>query len=165
MEEAEELLSEFVDLNLDSIEAIAKSFEEEISERIKRFFESPRTPKYLREIISAVELYRREILPKVEDGDRIRLAEIPYIPEEYDYLSECIDRLKRRKNLENLNLKLRDLLKIELERKDDGIYVRILDPQPCEHIQPLGRLSTDLPKEREQRTLTEDKEGERREEL
>jgi len=165
LKEAEELLPEFVDINLDSIEAITRSYEEEISERIKRFFESPRTPNYLKEIISAIELYRREILPNVEDGDRIRLAEIPYIPQGYDYLSKCIDLLKRRKNLENLNSKLRDLLKIELEKNDDDIYVRILDPQPCEHIEPIGRLSTDLPKEKEQGKLIESKESERREEL
>ncbi len=153
LKEAEELLPEFVDLNLDSIEAITRSYEEEIGLRIERLFK--RMPAYLREIISAIELYRREILPNVEDGDRVRLAEIPYVPQEYNYLSECISLLRRRKNLENLNLKLRDLLKIELEKNDDDIYVRILDPQPCEHIEPIGRLSTDLPRERDQIKLIE----------
>jgi len=140
LEEAEIHLHKIIELNIKSISNIAKSYELEKQQLIRLYFEN--LPDYMKEIVSAIELMKKEL----DQPTEIPLMNIPYQPsnENYSHFSKCIDRLKRRKNIETLNNKLREYFGFELKRKNGIIIADIITLEPCNHIQPLGKLTQTL---------------------
>jgi len=137
LSEAEDHLSEFIDINVSSIVKIAEALEEEVKLYAKTFFDN--LPSYMKEIVSAVELWRRT----QPETNTINLKEIPYQPkdtETYAYFSRCINRLLKRKNVEKLNEKLQRYFNFRLKRVNKDFEVFLLNTSPCEYIEPLGTL-------------------------
>jgi len=117
LEEAEENLSLYVDINLQSIANLARLWDRLREENARAFFGS--LSDYMQEIVSAVLHYRRAN-PSALTVD---LASIPYEPENreaYPYFSKCIDNLKRRKRLEGLNEQLKDYFGFQLGKDAPG---------------------------------------------
>ena len=91
---AEETLSEFVQLNLQSIRNMIKSLDEE-----EQFFANSwikTAPDYMKEIIYAVEVQRRKGIL----GQSFMINGIEYKPsiETYTHISQCVQKLLKRKS-------------------------------------------------------------------
>jgi len=144
IQEAEEHLADYVNINLESVANLAQAWTRIRTDQAKAFYES--APDYLREIISAVLLYRRAH-PEVE---RIELHRIPYQPESqeaYRYFSRCINKLRQRKRLDTLNERLKSFYGFQLVRADGDFIVEYFDdPKPPEDLELIGSLNhlTDL---------------------
>jgi len=165
IEEAEELLNDFIEINLESIKELSQQYEELRIESAKTYFEN--LPDYLKEIVSAILLYRKEKPNEV----KIKLETIPYDPENkeaYPYFSKCIDLLKRRKKLENLNRKLRDYFGFQIIKIDNNFEVEFFEtPKPPEDLKLIGSfrnfvdfvnssfLQTDIFKEDKEKGVSE----------
>jgi hypothetical protein len=143
IKEAEEQLNDFITINLESIKELSQQYEELRIELAKTYFEN--LPDYLKEIVSAILLYRKEKPNEV----KIKLETIPYDPENketYPYFSKCIYKLKSRKKLENLNRKLRDFFGFQLERINDNFEVLFFEtPKPPEDLKLIGKIFTNSP--------------------
>jgi len=145
LREAEERLKAYVSINLESIATITSSIEEMREYRARSFFHS--LPEYLKHIISAIELYKREVRKEYsgkgqipEELRRIRLDRLPYVPrsETYNYFSRCISNLKKkRRNLDRVLL--REVFKIDIIPKEGYFEVELLSWRPLP-IEPLGTL-------------------------
>ena len=143
--EADERLKAYVNLNLESIATITSSMEEMKQYRAKSYFHS--LPEYLKHIISAIECYRRwvrkEYLGKgqiPEELRRVRLSELPYVPNSktYTHFSRCISNLRKKRRELDRDL-LREVFKIDIIPKGKDFEVEILSWNPLP-IEPLGIL-------------------------
>lgn len=136
LEEADELLSEYVNINLQSTADLCSMWDKLRTEQAKTFFEN--LSDYMQEIVGACILYKRE----KPETTTITLDQIPYQPKNYDYFSKCIDRLKRRKTLQALNETLRNFYGFQLVQTDGSFTVEYFEnPQPPEDLKPLGFLN------------------------
>jgi hypothetical protein len=141
IDRANDLLGAVIRLNLESIAKIAASWKQEQEEYGKLLFRT--LPDYMRDIISAVELWRRQ--PDRKET-QILLTDIPYKPEHYNYLSQCVSRLTKRKGqavTDELE-KIRKHFAIELTQKDKAWLVTLLTTEPQPLIQPIGTLFSNL---------------------
>ncbi|RLC73475.1 MAG: hypothetical protein DRI26_00780 [Chloroflexi bacterium] len=140
--EAEELLGDYIDINLGSIANLAAMWTVMRTDQAMTYFQN--ASDYMKEIISAVLHWKRGGDP---DAVKIALDAIPYQPQDqktYKYFSRCISRLKKRKRLDVLNERLRDYYGFQFIRKDDVIEVEYLkNPAPPEDLPLIGfiRLS------------------------
>jgi len=136
LEEAEDLLSDYVDINLRSIVDLCSMWDRLRTDQAKAYFEN--LSDYMKEIVSACILYKRA-KPEVTT---VNLNDIPYQPESYDYFSKCIDRLKRRKKIQSLNETLRNFYGFQLVQNDGGFMVEYFEnPRPPEDLKPIGFLN------------------------
>jgi len=136
LEEAEDLLSEYVDINLQSIADLCRMWDRLRTDQAKAFFES--LSDYMKEIVSACILYKRE----KPETTTVKLSDIPYQPESYDYFSKCIDRLKRRKRIQSLNETLRNFYGFQLVQSNSDFTVEYFEnPKPPEDLKPIGFLN------------------------
>jgi len=146
LREADERLKAYVNLNLESIATITSSMEEMREYRARSYFHS--LSEYLKHIISAIELYKREVRKEYlgrgqipEELKRVRLDKLPYVPgsETYTYFSKCLDRLRRKRRGFDRVL-IREVFRIDIIPKERYFECEILswDPLP---IEPLGTLS------------------------
>lgn len=141
LELAEEYLPQFVELNLESISRINQAYAEEQTIFAKTVFES--SPSYLKEIISAIELWRRE-----KGEEEFLLSQIPYKPSDptYKHFSKCINKLNNRKNIDSLLETFQRHYRFSLIQIDRREWrVRLLDKNPINYIEPIGRLYTVSP--------------------
>ena len=141
LEEAEDLLEDYVNINLESIGRLCEMWHTLKIDRVHNYF--ARLPGYLKEIVSAVLRYKK-VKP---DSVSVNLHEIPYEPEDtetYRYFSRCINRLAKRKNLDGLNEKLQNYFGFQVIKKDSSFIVQYFeDIHPPEDLPLLGfiRLS------------------------
>ena len=138
---AEEYLSEILEINFESIRNIVQTLEERREDIILRVFDT--LPNYLKEIVSAIELYKRFIrdIEDIKVPHAIALRKIEYVPgsSSYTYFSMVIkDALKG--NPYKYNDKLREYFKFELSNDNGEILATIYDLTPTEAIKPLGNL-------------------------
>jgi len=136
--EAEELLSDYIEINLDSIKTLAQMWDSLRVDQAKTYFEN--LPEYLKEIVSAT-IHNKRNTPNVV---KVKLAEIPYEPDNqkaYPYFSKCLNLLKRRKRLDRLNEKLRNYFGFQIERNDDTFSVLYFEsPQPPKDLKLIGNF-------------------------
>ena len=136
--EADEKLQTYLDINIESFRNLAVDWRKEMGETISFYYAN--LPTYLKEIVSAVELLRRNKPEYVKNNPTVKLREIPYQPENYQYLSKAIDRLKKLKKKDRLN-DLMEYFKVKIMRDSKGEWIaEILDVNPIQYINPLGKL-------------------------
>jgi len=136
LEEADDLLSEYVDINLQSIVDLCRMWDRLRADQAKAYFEN--LSDYLKEVVSACILYKKAH----PEATSINLSSIPYQPENYDYFSKCIDRLKRRKRLDSLNEALRNFYGFQLVQNDSGFTVEFFEnPRPPDDLKTIGFLN------------------------
>jgi len=136
LEEAEDLLSEYVDINLQSILDLCSQWDKLRTDQAKAYFEN--LSDYMKEIVSACILYKKT-KPEVTT---VRLEEIPYQPENYNYFSKCIDWLKRRKRIQSLNETLRNFFGFQLVQNDSSFVVEYFEnPRAPEDLKTIGFLN------------------------
>lgn len=136
LEDAEGYLKSYVELNLNSIGVLSKEYAKEMAAQRSTLFSG--LSDYLKEIISAVELWRRSKPAE----QMILLQLIPYEPknkEAYPTLKECIRPLNRLKNpAQTLDLIVKHF-GIDIVKDDVGSWKVILrDSEPINEIVPLG---------------------------
>jgi hypothetical protein len=137
LELADELLPDYVQINLDSIAALCQMWERLRADQAVAFYEN--SPSYLKEIISACIHHKRNN-PGIVSAP---LEQIPYEPEDrgtYAYFSRCVNKLRQRKRLDELNEALRGYFGFQLVERDGGFTVEYLEgPRPPEEIKLIGR--------------------------
>jgi len=133
--EADEHLSRLVDINVQSIINIAKAYQQEIEAYASTYFKN--LPEYMIEIVSAIELYRRLKSPK---SSSVQLREIPYEPPGGRYFSKAIDRLLRRKNVDEVNVKLQKYFGFQLKQLENDYEAFYTKLEPCRYVTPIGQL-------------------------
>ncbi|MGP8069796.1 MAG: hypothetical protein ACLP5V_07895 [Candidatus Bathyarchaeia archaeon] len=138
LEHADDLLSEVVNLNVQSIRNIATNWTTENADYAESYFKN--LPTYLREILSAIELWHRA---HPESGE-VGIAQIPYQPSDltYTHLSKCLNRLTKRKprGLGGVILEIEHHYHYQLQERDGNWEVTFLDPKPNTAIEPIGKL-------------------------
>jgi len=138
--EAEEQLTQYVNINLDSIATLCQMWDAMKADQAKAFFAN--CSDYLREIISACLHHKRNKPEAVS----IPLEQIPYEPEDkvtYAYFSKCVDRLKRRKKLDMLNENLRSFFGFQLINDDGNFTVEYFEfPKFPEELKLIGNYGS-----------------------
>ena len=138
LEEAEDLLSEYVNINLQSIADLCRMWDRLRADQAKAYFEN--LSGYMKEIISAI-LHHKKHNP---DAVTVQLDKIPYTPEDqeaYKYFSRCINKLKQRKRLSSLNETFRNFFGFQIERQDDDTFsiTYFENPKPPEDLNLIGK--------------------------
>ena len=140
LQEAEEHLSDLLKINFESLRLIAATYQETKEQGDLRAFDM--LPTYMKEIASAVELWRRSLT----DADRqtlhaplsFYLNTLEYTPETADYFSQVL--LNARKgNPERYNEVLKEHFSFEV-KKDKDLMVWVFDLTPMLHVKVLGNL-------------------------
>ena len=140
LQEAEEHLSDLLKINFESLRLIAVTYQETREQGDLRAFDM--LPTYMKEIASAVELWRRSLT----DADRqtlhaplsFYLNTLDYTPETADYFSQVL--LNARKgNPERYNEILKEHFGFEV-KKDKDLMVWVFDLTPMLHVKVLGNL-------------------------
>ena len=137
LELAEELLSTYVQINLDSIATLCQMWDQLRADQAAAFFEN--SPDYLKEIISAV-LHHKKHNPEAISAP---LDQIPYEPENkgtYSYFSRCINKLKQRKRIAELNESFRNYFGFQIVDNNGNFTVEYFEnPKPPEELKPIGK--------------------------
>ena len=140
LEEAEDLLSEYVDINLQSIVDLCSMWDRLRVDQAKAYFEN--LSGYMKEIVSAI-LHHKKHNP---DAVNVQLDKIPYTPEDqetYRYFSRCINKLKQRKKIGSLNETFRNFFGFQIERQNNSFNVTYFeDPKPPEDLKLIGKYGT-----------------------
>ncbi len=130
--EAEEWLRRYVELNLASIANIIREYEGKREANVRAFYES--LPDYLKAVVAVAEAYRRAILEEwrgrgqVPDGlrtlvlDELKLEINVY---GYRYLSQALDRVKRRRRAERAFPAIDEYLGLKLTLREVGPLRRV----------------------------------------
>ncbi|MEM1590090.1 MAG: hypothetical protein QW175_06710 [Candidatus Bathyarchaeia archaeon] len=139
--EAEEILTDLLKINYESIRLITATLKETKEEGDLRTFDS--LPSYLKEIVSAVEHWRRSLTEQERNNLKLPLSfylnTLNYQPESADYFSQII--LNARKgNPEKYNETLKEHFGFELKKDETGIQVWVYSLQPISHVRILGSL-------------------------
>jgi len=137
LEEADDLLSEYVDINLQSIVDLCRMWDRLRVDQAKTYFAN--LPGYMKEIVSAILHHKRNN----PDAVSIQLDKIPYTPEDqetYKYFSRCINKLKQKKKLSSLNEAFRNFFGFQIERQDGTFSVTYFEnPKPPEDLNLIGK--------------------------
>jgi len=138
LKEAEDHLSDYVDINLQSIVHLCSMWDRLRTDQAKAYFEN--LSDYMKEIVSACIHYKNHNPEAVS----VDLQKIPYEPENkqaYSYFSKCIDLLKRRKKISSLNETLKNFYGFQLVKKDNGFVVEYLEnPKPPKDLPIIGNF-------------------------
>jgi len=138
LRDAESYLKEITFTNLESVENLTKSYREVMGSLVKQAFDS--LPKYLKIIVSAVELFRRENQDKPAPEIDVNL--IDYSPNGslgYTYLSVA-EKDARKGNFAQHNQKLRRYFNFELIDRGGLLVAHYLDTKPVDRIELFGIL-------------------------
>lgn len=132
---ADEKLPTYVEINIQSFARIAKAWAKEQEAHAKALFEA--MPEYLAEIVSAAELWKRAH-PELHT---VRILDIPYQPKGYRYLSQCVEKLSKRKSPGRELDQIRDYYKFDFTKLEKSDWsVTFLSEKPNPNINPLGNL-------------------------
>ena len=145
LEEAEDRLPYYVQLNISSITNMAKAWSKEAEYEVESYFKS--CTSYLREIVSAV-LHHKKATPSTisEDVDQIGSYYEPEDKEAYPYLSAALAKLKRRKNLDRLNEDLKRIFGFQLIKTDSKVVVEYFTlPKHLEKLKLIGKYGVQTP--------------------
>ena len=161
LREAEERLKIYVEINLQSIANIANDAVKIQEHGVKAFFES--LPEYLREIISAVELYKRRIHERILNQEKVQdeelevfVNDIPYLPEKstYNPISKAVWLARNRGTLRKHTKRIKKYFGFELTEEYNTLIAKIYDHTPAP-IEPLGTLLPIKPAESSEKTQKE----------
>jgi len=137
LEQAEELLPTYVQINLDSIATLCQMWEQLRTDQGITYYEN--SPDYLREIISAVLQHKKHNPNAVS----VQLDQIPYEPENkstYAYFSRCINKLKQRKRIDELNETLRNFFGFQIINNNGNFAVEHFEnPKPPKELKLIGK--------------------------
>jgi len=139
---AEEYLTEVLKINTESIIRIVGFFEESRELFIRRIYDT--LPRYVKYIISAIELVKRKMEKEkveVKLPLEILLVKIPYQPPGQKYLSKIIYDILRRGNPTKHNRVLKDVFGFELKDINNNLIAIIHNLNPILEIEPEGSLS------------------------
>ena len=139
---AEEYLTEVLKINTESIIRIVGFFEESRELFIRRIYDT--LPRYVKYIISAIELVKRKMEKEkveVKLPLEILLVKIPYQPPGQKYLSKIIYDILRRGNPTKHNRVLKDVFGFELKEINNNLIAIIHNLNPILEIEPEGSLS------------------------
>jgi hypothetical protein len=143
LEEAEEVLPKLININKKSVLALTRSLTNELESAAKTFYEV--APEYFQAILEASEVYRRSEPSAI--GSQINVAQIPYTPTKYEYLSKACDRVLRRKKKEELFEEAKHYFNLEYFTQNNNLFVLFHEPTPyCKVIKPEGSLTNGLSK-------------------
>jgi len=139
--EAEDYLHDLLNINYRSIKLIVASYQETREQTALRLFDT--LPIYLKEIVSAVELWRRSLA----DNERkalstpfsLYLSTLNYVPKRAKYFSEVLKDAKK-SNPEKYNEELREHFGFEVKRDEHGPMAIVYDLTPRSFLEPLGTL-------------------------
>lgn len=133
--EAEEYLSDLLEINFNSIRILASTYQETREEGDWRFYDM--LPTYMKEIVAAVELWRRNLKDeergKISIPCKIFLEQLDYKPRSKKYFSQILDDA-RRGNPEKYNDELKERFKIEVKKEDGKLSAWIYDLNPITHL-------------------------------
>lgn len=142
LDEAQEHLSTFIEINLESILNIIRGLEEALTHLAQTAFAN--LSQYQREIVSAIELHRRQ---GVQDPVFMLSSLSSYLPSDgtpYTYFSQCLSKLqkldKNGSTFTKFNEKAQKYFNFSIKPVADDFEVFLNDTSPIEHIQPTGRL-------------------------
>jgi hypothetical protein len=145
LEEAQDRLPYYVQLNISSITNIAKAWSKEAEYGAETFFNT--CASYLREIISAV-LHHKKANPSAitEDLDRIGSYYETEDKEAYPYLSVALAKLKRSKKIDRLNEDLKRIFGFQLIKTDSKVTVEYFTiPKHVENLKLIGKYGVQTP--------------------
>jgi hypothetical protein len=136
---AEDLLNDYVKINLDSIATLCQMWDRLRADQAKTYFEN--LSDYLKEIVSACILYKKH----KPDTVSIQIDQIPYEPENkttYTHFSKCIDRLKRRKRFDDLNEALKSFFGFQIANNNGNFVVEYFEaPRAPDDLKTIGFLN------------------------
>ena len=140
LEEAEDRLPYYVQLNIDSIINIAKAWSKEAEYEAESYFSS--CPSYVREIISACLHHKKTNVAAITAD----LELIPYECEDrknYPYFSIAVANLKKRKKLDVLNNDFKRIFGFQLIKVDSKVLVEYHEiPKAVEKLKLIGRYGS-----------------------
>ena len=141
LSEAEEYLHNILEVNYASIQNIVESAKQTQEEGDLRTFDM--LPTYLKEIVSAVELWRRSLTD--EDRETLRvplnfyLNTLDYTPKTASYFSEIL-KVARKGNPEKYNESLKEHFQFEIKKDSSGLIAWIYNISPILHLKLLDNL-------------------------
>ncbi|MDG6927129.1 MAG: hypothetical protein JRN10_00255 [Nitrososphaerota archaeon] len=141
LERAEDYLTKLIQINVESIMTLAQEYKKEISTQRIMLFSN--LPDYLKEIVSAIELWRRSN----PENKTVLLTTLRYRPknENYKTIHECLRKLNARKNVENILEELKRAFEFDLIKRDSDWECTLLTKTPrFEEIEPLGTMEVGL---------------------
>lgn len=139
--EAEEILTDLLKINFDSLKLIAATFQETKEQSDLRAFDM--LPVYIKEIVSAVELWRRSLSENDKTELKVPLSfylnTIDYRPQSAEYFSQIILNA-RKANPEKYNEILKEHFQFELKKEDKDLRVWVYSLAAIPHLKVLGNL-------------------------
>jgi LAGLIDADG-like domain len=140
--QAEDILSQLLDINEASMRRIAENFKEEKVLGIRSYFDG--RPAYLKDIVLAIEKFRSDIknseMKPEERPTMILISKIDYKPKSAAYLSDVM-HLARRGSPERNNTKLKEYFGFEIKRENNEFYALIHTYEPSVVASDLVAMS------------------------
>jgi hypothetical protein len=141
LQEAEEFLTDLLEINFKSLQLIASTFQEVKDQGDLRAFDM--LPTYMKEIVSAVEHWRRSLTDEKRKTLSVPLSfylnTLEYTPETASYFSEILKDAKKG-NPEKYNETLKEHFQFEVKKEPNGLMAYIYSLQPMPHLKLLGNL-------------------------
>jgi hypothetical protein len=141
LQEAEEFLTDLLEINFKSLQLIASTFQEVKEQGDLRAFDM--LPTYMKEIVSAVEYWRRSLTDEERKTLSVPLGfylnTLEYTPETASYFSEILKDAKKG-NPEKYNETLKEHFQFEVKKEPNGLTAYIYSLQPMPHLKLLGNL-------------------------
>jgi hypothetical protein len=141
LQEAEEFLTDLLEINFKSLQLIASTFQEVKDQGDLRAFDM--LPTYMKEIVSAVEYWRRSLTDEERKVLSVPLGfylnTLEYTPETASYFSEILKDAKKG-NPEKYNETLKEHFQFEVKKEPNGLMAYIYSLQPMPHLKLLGKL-------------------------
>ncbi|MEM1589903.1 MAG: hypothetical protein QW175_05750 [Candidatus Bathyarchaeia archaeon] len=140
--EAEEILSDLLKINFESVRLIAATFQETKEQGDLRAFDM--LPTYMKEIVSAVELWRRNLTEEERSSLRVplsfRLNTLDYKPETEAYFSKVLDAAWKG-NPEKYNESLKAHFQLEIKKERDGLVAVVYSVYPVPYLKVFGNFA------------------------
>lgn len=137
VDDAEQYLSDYVEINIASIGRICKEWAKEKSAQISMVYRN--LPDYMQEIVSAVELNRREHPEQI----KYLIVSLNYQPgtSSYPRLHACIRKLANRKDTSRLLDRVKKHFGFDLMKNVAGEWeVTLLERKPILEVKILGKF-------------------------
>jgi hypothetical protein len=141
LREAEDYLHDLLKINYESIERIVESAKELEEEAKLRAFDM--LPIYMKEIVSAVELWRRNLSEADRGSLKVPMSfylnTINYRPKSTEYFSQVL-LVAKRANPEKYNESLKEHFKFDIKKETNGLMVWVHSLAPIPDLPVLGNL-------------------------
>jgi len=141
LSEAEEYLHDLLEINYKSIQLIAATYQETREQADLRAFDM--LPTYMKEIVSAIELWRRSLTDAEKQTFHVPLNfylnTLNYTPRTADYFSEIL-KIAKKGNPEKYNEILREHFQFEIKKESNGLMAWIYSVASIPHLKVLDNL-------------------------